>query len=107
LDCKERKIISGQFADCNVVAESVHSETKSYSAALTANQESAPPTIKTLTKAIKRVVQEENRSKNILVFGLPEEEGEGAIAVIDKEFECVGEKSKHESVRVGLKTSKK
>jgi hypothetical protein len=78
---------------------------KSYSAALTANQKSAPPAIKTLTKAIKQVVQEEDRIKNIRVFGLPEGVVEDTNAAIDKVFECVGEKPRHESVRIGLKTS--
>ena len=100
LDCKERKFDSVQSAVCNVVAESVQSEMKSYSAALTENQKSTPPAIKTLMKAIKQVVQEEDRSKNILVFGLPEGVGEDTNAAIDKVFECVGEKPRHESVRI-------
>ena len=103
LECREKKLESVQSAVCNVVAESVQSEMKSYSAAVTANQKT--PAIKTLTKAIKQAVQEEDRSKNILVFGLPEGANEDTNSVVDKVFECVGEKPRHESVRIGLKTS--
>ena len=103
LECREKKLESVQSAVCNVVAESVQSEMKSYSAAVTANQKT--PAIKTLTKAIKQAVQEEDRSKNILVFGLPEGANEDTNSMVDKVFECVGEKPRHESVRIGLKTS--
>ena len=108
LECKNKKLESVQSAVCNVVAESVKSEMKSYSAvAATANKKISAPEIKTFTKAMKLVVQEEDRSKNIIVFGLQESVDEDTNSVIDKVFESVGEKPRHDSVRIGSRPSSK
>ena len=97
-----------QSAVCNVVAESVKSEMKSYRAvAAIANKKISAPEIKTLTKAMKQVVQEEDCSKNIIVLGLQESVDEDTNSVIDKVFESVGDKPRHDSVRIGSRLCSK
>ena len=51
---------------------------------------------------MKTVAEEEDRGKNLMVFGLKEEEGEGLAEKVDELFSCVGEKPCiRECVRVG------
>ena len=107
LECKDKKLEAVQSAVCNVVTESVKSEMKSYAAAATANSNHnmSPPAIKKLQRVVEQVVQAEDRSRNIVVFGLPEGDNENTNSVVDKVFEAIGEKPRHESVRVGVKKS--
>ena len=57
------------------VADSVKEEFKSYSSVVSTPQPTAPVICqKALTSVVKSLVEEEDRSRNFLVFGLPEEE---------------------------------
>ena len=80
---------------------------KSCAAAATANsnQNILPPAIKKLQRVVEQVVQAEDQNRNIVVFGLPEGDNENTNSVVDEVFGVIGEKPRHESVRVGVKKS--
>ena len=90
------------------VADSVKEEFKSYSSVVNVStpQPTAPVICqKALTSVVKSVVEEEDRSRNFLVFGLPEEEEEGLETRISEVLEEVGLKPKLEAQRIGKKKS--
>ena len=87
------------------VADSVKEEFKSYSSVVSNSQPVAAPVIspEALKTVVKTVVAEEDRSLNLLVFGLPEEEQEELEARISEVLEEVGQKPKVKVQRLGKK----
>jgi len=86
------------------VQTTVESGIKSYSAAV--QQNSASGTVcnsNILKKVMKSVAAEEDRSRNLIVFGLKEEEGEQLPALVTAVLEEIGEKPHFEATRVGRK----
>ena len=55
----------------------------------------------TLRKVVKSVVQEEDRSKNVIIFGLQERKGENVEERVEEIFQDIGLKPKLQAVRVG------
>ena len=55
----------------------------------------------TLRKVVKSVVQEEDRSKNVIVFGLQERTGENTELRVEELFQDIGLKPHLQAVRVG------
>ena len=53
---------------------------------------------------MKLVVEHEDRSRNIMVFGLPEEENEQLNERVLELFEVLGEKPRLDACRVGKKS---
>ena len=86
------------------VAESVQSGIKSYSEAagtssvLSSSTAISPGTLKSVAK---QVVIEEELSRNIMVFGLSEEENEDICDRVGKVFEELDEKPRFEARRLG------
>ena len=105
-DCKSEKLETLKQTLETSVVDSVKVELQSYSAAV---QKSLPscgePIIskETLKSVVKDVVNEEDRSRNIVVFGLSEEEGEELNDRVGEVFQSIGQKPRIEAVRVGLK----
>ena len=93
------------------VGESVKTELKSYRAALTSNcpepqiQKSANSEM--IKEVVKSVVQEEDRSKNLMIFGLPEQENEELSNAVSEVLLAIGEKPRVEACRVGKENSAK
>ena len=89
------------------VKSSVQTEMKSYSDALTAKsvemKSASKPTIKSIKRAVEEVVQEEDRNKNVIVFGMKEDDGEMIGEKVDELFGHLGTKPRHECVRIGVK----
>ena len=54
-----------------------------------------------LRKVVKSVVQEEDRSKNVIIFGLQERKGENIEERVEEIFQDIGLKPKLQAVRVG------
>ena len=105
-DCKSEKLESMENVVKSSVADSVKEEFKSYSSVVSNSQPTAPVICqKALTSVVKSVVEEEDRSRNFLVFGLPEEEEEGLETRISEVLEEVGLKPKLEAQRIGKKKS--
>ena len=55
----------------------------------------------TLRKVVKSVVQEEDRSKNVIIFGLQERKGENVEKRVEEIFQDIGLKPKLQAARVG------
>ena len=58
------------------------------------------PEIKSVKKAVKQMIKEEDCIKSFLMFGLAEEEKEDTAEVVDDVLECIGIKPKNEAVRI-------
>jgi hypothetical protein len=86
------------------VAESVQSGIKSYSEATGSSSVLSSSTVispGTLKSVAKQVVIEEELSRNIMVFGLSEEENEDICGRVGKVFEELDEKPRLEARRLG------
>ena len=84
------------------VESCVKEEMKSYSSVV---QQSLPkdPAIKPdiLREVVKNVVQEEDRSHSIMIFGLPDESDEDTDNKVKAVLETIGQKCKFEASRLG------
>ena len=100
LVCKDQQLTSVQTAVSASVSETVKAEIKSYSEVV---KESSNPSIssETLKHVVKSAVQEEDRSKHIMVFGLPEQQNEDLSGRVGELFEQLGLKPAMEMCRVG------
>ena len=101
---KEEQVQLLKMSVKETVQTTVESGIRSYSAAV--QQNSASGTVcnsNTLKKVMKSVAAEEDRSKNLIVFGLKEEEEEQLPALVTAVLEEIGEKPHFEATRVGWK----
>ena len=57
--------------------------------------------VATFKKVVKDVIKNEDRSKNLMVFGLAEEDGEQLDGKLSSVFMELGEKPRVEAVRIG------
>ena len=73
VDCKDNSMKNIRQVVTESVSDSVK-EIKSYSAAVSSHQ--TPFCQKSLQKAVKTVIEEENRAKNVIIFGLEESDNE-------------------------------
>ena len=60
-----------------------------------------------LKRVVQAVVEEEDRSKNIMLFGLKEEKNETLSDKVDEVFVSVGEKPSFVATRIGKKSADK
>ena len=103
LESKSEQLESLKVAVKSSVADSVKAELKSYSSVVQSScpQNNAISTVE-LQKVVENVVQQEDRSKNLMIFGLPENNEEQLDVTVGKLFEAISEKPKIEVCRVGL-----
>ena len=103
LESKSEQLESLKVAVKSSVADSVKAEFKSYSSVVQSScpQNNAISTVE-LQKVVENVVQQEDRSKNLMIFGLPENNEEQLDVTVGKLFEAISEKPKVEVCRVGL-----
>ena len=100
LRSKDEQLKSLQTAVQTTVQDTVQTEIRSYGDVLKAP--SAPAiTTATFRKVVKDVIEDEDRSKNLLVFGLSEEVGEQLDVKLSSVFMDLGEKPRVEAVRFG------
>ena len=98
----QKEVISIKNEQLQSVSTTVQSEMKSYCDIVKKSCKKAAVTQEKLTKAIKTVAEEEDRGKNLMVFGLKEDKGESLIDKVDELFSCVGEKPCiRDCIRVG------
>ena len=102
LDCKDDQLKSVQSTVSDAVKTSVKSEMKSYSDAVSSAPKPRGPDVKSVKCAVKEVVQAEDRSRNLIVFGMKEEASEDTGEKICEMLEYLGEKPRQESVRIGV-----
>ena len=95
IDSKEKQLEAVQTAVKTTVEESVKEQFKSYSDVVQENvmvcqpqTESIDPVV--LKQVVQSVVQQEDRSRNLMVFGLPEAENENPTERIQEVFQGIG-----------------
>jgi hypothetical protein len=100
LERKEEQLQSLQSAVQTTVQDAVQTEIRSYGEVLKAP---SAPAISTATfrKVVKDAIEDEDRSKNLVVFGLSEEDGEQLDEKLSDVFMDLGEKPRVEAVRIG------
>ena len=82
------------------VEDTVKAEFVSYSAVVEKNQaRTLEP--ECLNSFVKKVVEEEDRSRSLMVFGLPEEADEQLCEKVSSIFQEIGEKTRVEANRLG------
>ena len=104
LACKNEQLDALKVTVKSSVEDSVKAEFQSYSSVVQKNcsvsQDKSISSVD-LKKAMKDVFQDEDRSKNIIVFGLPEENSEDLSGAVDQLFQEIGEKPLYEACRMG------
>jgi hypothetical protein len=103
LACKNEQLQSLQSSVKTTVEESVKAEFNTYSSKL----QSPAPSIAadTVRSFVKTVVEEEDRSRSLMVFGLPEFKKENLSDKISAVFQDIGEKPRFEASRLGTPSS--
>ena len=106
LASKDEQLNSLKSAVKSSVEDSVKSELKSYSSVVQSScpQESIINPVE-LKKVVQTVVDQEDRSKNLMLFGLPEERGEQLDVAVGELFSAIEEKPRFEACRIGNKVS--
>ena len=105
LKSKDAELQSVRSAVQETVKTSVQAEIKTYSSVVSNNISTAPVfTPEILKKAVRTAIVEEDRSKNVVIFGLEESERENTEQVVGEVFVELGEKPQIRAVnRLGLK----
>ena len=103
LACKNEQLESLQTSVKSSVGESVKAEFLSYSSALQANSAELQKPVSTdmIKTVVQTVVQEEDRSKNLIIFGLPEQNNEELNKEVCEVLQTIGEKPRIEAWRIG------
>ena len=106
IESKNEQLQSLQATVKSSVQETVQAEFRTYSAVVGNHQSDSdyqPVTPATLHSVVRKVVEEEDRSRNIMVFGLAEEEDEVLSDKVSDVLQTIGEKPRVEACRVGKK----
>ena len=104
---KEKKLEGVETAVKSSLESNLKEQFKSYSEAVAENVMvcSCPSdgltNAATLKEVVKSVVQEEDRSRNVMVFGLPERKGEKLEERVQEVFQEIGLKPTLQASRVG------
>ena len=103
LECKDKQLQSLQTAVETTVQASVQKEIQTYSSVVAKSSSSSATvcTQQSLKNAVKTAIKEDDRSRNVMVFGLPEEEGEQLDEKVGELFSELGEKPRVAASRVG------
>ena len=110
ISAKDQQLGALQTAVVSSVEETVKTEFQSYSEAVKVNlsQSTSTGTVynpETLKIVVKDVVEEEDRNRNLMVFGLPESNNEQLNEKISEVFEQLCEKPTVEATRLGRSKS--
>ena len=106
LENKDEQIKTLESAVEKTVHNTVEREIKSYSEVVSKSSTEGPVvTPEHLKLAVKNAMKEEDRSRNVIVFGLREEEGEQVDKKVSELFADLGEKPRIQASRIGRKTA--
>ena len=105
LECKEEKLDSVKTVVQSSVCETVEKEMKTFSSVVQSGCKEKPISQTLLKKVIQDVVTTEDRSKNVMVFGLSEEDNEDVTTKVNELLSAIGEKPRTDVCRVGKKNS--
>ena len=103
LECKQEKLDSVKTVVQSSVCETVKEEIKSFSAVVQSGTGGSqkPLSQSVLKKVVQDVVKTEDRSKNVMIFGLSDEANEDTRAKVSELFDAMGEKPRIDVCRVG------
>ena len=76
LECQDMQLKSVKLAVESTVQSSVQQEIKSYSEAVMKKSSETFVTEKSLKSVVRSAIEDEDRSKNLIIFGLTEQDGE-------------------------------
>ena len=105
---RNEQLESFKAAVSSSVGKTVETEFQTYSSALLKNLPPPTPAVTTeeLKNTVKNVLKEEDRSRNVMIFNLPEQENEEINAVVAEVFKSIGEKPRVEASRLGKRSNK-
>ena len=86
------------------VSKTIKTEMKSYSEALGTNENLGSVDCDMIKKVFQEVVAEEDRSKNLIIFGLEEKKNESLPDIVSEVFLELGEKPTFGASRLGLQS---
>ena len=105
IDCKDKQLEGVKTVVKSSVESNLKEQFKSYSEAAAENvmvcSSDSLPDPTTLKKVVKSVVQEEDRSRNVIIFGLPEKNDENVEEEVQEIFKEIGLKPTLQASRVG------
>ena len=105
INCKDKQLEGVETVVKSSVENNLKEQFKSYSEAAAENVMVCKPEgladPETLKKVVKSVVQEEDRSRNVVIFGLPEMKEENVEERVQEIFEEIGLKPPLQASRVG------
>lgn len=107
LEAKANQLESVQTTVKSAVQDTVQAEIKSYSQAVLKASPNSTITEENLKKVVQKAVSEEDRSRNVLIFGLKETDEEKLSDKVDELFEQIEVKPHFEAVRIGRKSADK
>ncbi len=105
LQNKSNQLTALQSTVQSTVQETVQAGIKSYSEALTHNVAAQNTAVSpmNLKEVVRDVVDQEDRSRNIMIFGLKEDDGEHIDDTVEQVLQRIGEKPTFEAIRFGKK----
>ncbi len=103
IECKNEQVESMKAAVKSSVGESVKAEFQSYSSVLQKNCQQPTTSLNSedLKKVVHTVVKEEDRSRNLMIFNLPENDNEDLNSLVGDLFQSIEEKPRVEACRLG------
>lgn len=105
LDSKNEQLRNLQSAVQSTVQDTVQAEMRGYSDVVKSVSGSPAISPETLKKVVQDAIVDEDRSRNFMVFGLKEEDGERVNEKISDMLQELGVKPRVEAVRVGRRSS--
>ena len=105
LELKDEQLNTLTTAVQSTVQNSVEKEIKQYSQVLTTKSSGTVVSHGALKSVVKSALKEEDRSKNLVVFGLVEQEKEQLENVVGELLTDLGEKPRVSATRIGVKSN--
>ena len=103
LICKNEQLKSFQAEIKSTVHDSVESEIRSFSSVLQSipSPASAPVDTANIKDAVRHAIVEEDRTRNVFIYGLEEDNEEQIFDTVSSLFEELGEKPRVDACRIG------
>jgi hypothetical protein len=105
LDSKNEQLKNLQSAVQSTVQDTVQAEMRCYTDVVKNVSGSSSISPEALKKVVQTAIVDDDRSRNLLVFGLKEEDGENVEEKITEVLQEVGEKPRLEATRLGRRGS--
>ena len=103
--CKNDKLLEVSVVVEKAVQQTVKTEIQTYSRAVEESVAVPQVAVNSVQTAIREAAVEEARNRTLMIFGLEEGTGEQLSDQVSNLFEHLGEKPRHESLRLGVKCS--